>query len=87
MAELQVFHDGSDWVIAESAAEAAAIVTEQRGEPVAGEAEFVALRSGEFVGVLCNEQGKPDDYGVGINKTCAEWIKQEGKGILCSKDF
>ena len=88
MSELQVFHDGYDWVIAASAEDAAALLTESRGDdPPILAAEFTAMAPDAKLGVLCNERGKPDDHGIGVTKTCAEWVEQEGRGILCSRDY
>src|SRR3954468_13083839 len=86
MAELHVWHDGQDWAIAESADEAARMVGEMTGDDdITGE-DFEALAPDVKISVLC-EDGRPSDQGVGVEKTCAEWIAQEGEGILCSTDF
>lgn len=85
-ADLQVWHDGQDWAIAESADEAASMVAKMTGHDELTGAAFKALAPDFRLGILC-VNGKPDDHGVGVRKTCAEWIAQQGKGILCSKDF
>jgi hypothetical protein len=86
MADLKVWHDGNDWVIAESALEACVLVNKMYGSEEAQPGDFGIVPDGEPIGVLC-EDGKPSDSGVGVKKTAAEWAAQEGKGILCSRDF
>lgn len=85
--KLHVFHDGQDWFIAADAMDAAAVRAELYPHEAPEDFDALAqIPEDEVIGVLCNEQGKPDDHGVGVNKTAAEWAAQEGRGVLCSRD-
>lgn len=83
---LKVWHDGNDWIIAESAAAACDLANKMYGSEEAEVDDFNALADDCVIGVIC-EDGKPSDQGVGVKKTAAEWAAQEGRGVLCSRDF
>lgn len=88
MAELHVFHDGQDWYIAMDAADAHVLRVGLYSDELPEDAgPLEQLPDDEIVGVLCNENGRPDDHGTGVNKAAGEWAKQEGRGVLCSMEF
>ncbi len=88
MTELNVFHDGQDWFVAESIEDAALIRSEMYPDEEPEDFEELSrLPDDEVIGVLCNELGEPDDHGTALNKTASEWARQVGRGVLCSTDF
>ena len=88
---MKVFFEGCDWVIAEDVDDAWKVWTEYCGE----KREDYETEAGDFWEEL------PDDKEISITfddydehafpnpqkKTCAEWIKEKGRGFLCSTEW
>jgi hypothetical protein len=83
-AELKLWHNGFDWVIAETPEQAARLATDHTGEKDAILQEAIDLYE---------EWPKPtlrmseDDGATFEEKTVAEWIALKGPGFLCSTEF
>ena len=80
---LSVWHDGDDWVIAESAEDATAVWIEYYGEP----AEELRWKRWEDNRTLSMFDFGDDDEVTKIMRTCAEWIAQQGRGWLCGANY
>lgn len=89
---MNLYTDGTDWVIAADTGDARAAWVEHRG----GEAEdFEADEWGECdlpdeeMAIWCDENGDPcgseDDGAELIAKTHAQWVER-GRGFLCSTE-
>ena len=80
---LSVWHDGDDWVIAESAEDATAIWTEYYGEP----AEELHWKRWEDSRTLSVFDFDEDGNVQKVMRPCAEWIAKNGRGWLCSVNY
>jgi len=88
VADLHVFHDGEDWYVAQSLADAEELRDAHYGE--ARPTEMRQLPDDKMIGILCDEQGQPSDGGKGdegVDLTAAQWATRQGRGYLCSRDF
>ena len=87
MSDLRVFrNDVIDWVIAESPADATRAWEEHNGdtwENCTGDDERPSWRE------LANDEvlNVRDDDGDSVEKTCAEWVRDHGRGFLCSTEY
>jgi hypothetical protein len=68
------------WVVAEDEVDARAVYREAMGPPEAQQS-ITRMDATEVVKINDHDDGKL------ISKTCAEWIKQEGRGLLASSVF
>ena len=82
---LRVWKGDNDWVIAESAGDAAAVMAEQAGYP--NEAAYLAETEDEFAPLDDDKPLTLDEDGDKTTKTCAEWVRDLGRGHLGSRDF
>lgn len=78
---LQVWTDGEDWVVAESAEDAMMVMVEHAGSCDSDLSEWKALPDGETLRVTVE-----DDPAERYAKTCAEWAA-EGRGHLASVNW
>lgn len=80
-------NDVTDWVIAESAADARAVLNEHTGFPgddddqIPPEDEWEAEPDDKPLEIRTD-----DGRGV-VKKTCAEWVAESGRGFLCSTEY
>jgi hypothetical protein len=84
MGELKMWHDGYDWVIAETAEEAARLAQGHTGEkdPILQE----AIDAFEVWGRPTLKM--TEDEGSSFTEMPVEWwIAEKGKGFLCSTEF
>ncbi len=90
MSDLSVFANDYEWVIAESLEDALKIVKETTGyEYEAEEIEECGELPDETTVRIWWEDDQIAEIGNGklIEKTCAEWIEQEGRGYLCASEM
>ena len=76
---LSVWHDGEDWVIAESPEDATAVCVEKYGE-YEGDGGWIKLEGHRKMRILGENE-------PAITLMCDEWIKRNGRGHLCSANW
>lgn len=81
--ELQVFHNGADWVVAEDPMLARKISAEHYGAREDQVEEFYALPGDR---PLCLWDGIPYESESAM-RTCAEWVTERGVGFLGSTEY
>ena len=81
--KLSVWHDGEDWVIAESAEDATKIWAEHYGEP-SEELHWKRWADNRTLAVFDFDE---DDNVQKIMCPCSEWIASNGRGWLCSVEY
>lgn len=85
MAELKVWHDDDEWVIAESPADAQVVWEEEMGEKpdptFLPEERWRALPDDKLLKMWI---GDPSDVE---ERTCAEWVKLRGRCYLGGSDY
>lgn len=82
--DLQIWHDGYDWVIAETAEEAARLSQGHTGEmtPILKEAiDNFEVYDKPTLKIT------PGEGETWVEMTTEEWIAKEGPGYLCSSDY
>ena len=80
---LSVWHDGEDWIIAESAEDATVVWAEHYGEP----AEELRWKRWDDNRTLSMFDFGDDDEVTKVTRTCAEWIAGNGRGWLCGANY
>ncbi len=88
---LHVFQSECDWVVAKSVDDAYKVMMETTGMSREELDEYV----GDYFEQLPDEHElpiiddveTPQDEWVRTVKTCAEWVKSEGRGFLCSTEY
>ncbi len=82
--DLQVFHDGFEWVIARSPADASVVWCRYVGEDPKDwkrrENDWRPMDQNASLLIFTNDDDVP------TSRTCAEWIAIEGRGYLCTSD-
>jgi hypothetical protein len=76
MGDLHVWHNDCDWVVAESAEDAAAVYYETTMSETPEEWEQWPDSRLLVITDKIREE-----------KTCAEWVKSNGRGFLCSTEY
>ena len=92
---LHVFQSECDWVVAESVDDAYKVYQEHTGMSRAEVDEYICDGDDYYFEQLSDEHELPiiDDMEVPQNervrtvKTCAEWVKSDGRGFLCSTEY
>lgn len=87
--DLHVWHNGYDWVVAKDEADARAVEHEMIGDPCTHDDTCDCEGDGwdqvpdeAPLKIATGEDGAPPI----VTKTCAEWVKDEGRGFLCSTE-
>ncbi len=95
---LQVWTDGTDWYVAEDIDDIRACVIEQHGSWEEWEdREWTALPADKVISIH-DSDGDLRRRGIAtttnpisglevVERTCAEWIASEGRGMLCSTEY
>ncbi len=83
---LHVFSDGeTDWYVAESPEDAAALQRELTGLKTEDQDwTFEALPDAASLSIYPDDGRKP---GSQVTKTCAEWAASNSRGFLCSTEY
>lgn len=70
-----------DWVVAASADDAAAVMTEHSGESWGEDKPaWLQLPDTEEIRITIEGEGK-------VTRACAEWARETGRGLLASTEF
>ena len=89
MAELHVFTNEYEWVVAESIEDCEAAMNESVGATYDAddEIEWRQLDDDSTIKIWMNE-GDIAEHGEGeiVEKTCREWAEENGRGFLCSTE-
>lgn len=81
---LHVFTNGFDWIVAESAADAARLAEDHHGGTGDGDPdEWEQLSDKKLLPIYDTD----DRAGPRTTKTCAEWARDNGRGFLCTTEF
>lgn len=92
MSELHVFkNDVIDWVVAESV-EDAKLAHDQYMKDIGADPYGADLYEADELEWKAEPDDKvlsitDDDEGCRIEKTCATWAREKGRGFLCSTEF
>lgn len=90
---LHVFHDDCEWWVAESLEECWELFLKDKGvsRDYYEAYEFEQLPEDKIISILCERDAegvwRPSDGGEYVEKTAAEWAKQQGKGMLCTTEY
>lgn len=90
MAELKLWYNDSDYVIAESPEDAWAVLEATMGVKPSDFSPGCAPEWEERtkpLSILIDETGSLTDSGNSITKTPAEWVAEKGRGWLCTTEY
>lgn len=94
MDKLSVWYNGCDWVVAESAEDAALAYRDFTGDPPEDCHDWERLDDGRELPIVFEELSDvpscaTDDEKASarVVRTCAEWSKINGRGFLCSTEY
>lgn len=80
MSELHVFRNQViDWVIAASPEDADAVCVDYYDDPPDDPGAWIQLPDDRVLWII--------EDGVRVEKTCAEWVAQKGRGFIASTEF
>ena len=82
-------NDVTDWVIAESAADARVVMNEHIGPGYPGEDDDQIAPEDEWTPEPDDKtlEIRTDDGRGVVKKTCAEWVAESGRGFLASTEY
>lgn len=90
MADLHVFTDDADKVVAASLEDAMAVLREY-GLTDPDPEGYEQMDDADTVEIWCDANGvptEPDSDGSALlSKTCAEWAAARGRGFLCTSEY
>jgi hypothetical protein len=91
MADLHVFGDDCEWVVAESLEDARAVLTELGYVPDDFEETWAQEDDEAGLAIWCDGDGEPGEpFATGnapVTLTYAEWAARCGRGYLCTTEW